>query len=133
MARENGIVIYSMYNEGKFLKDLLESWRIKLINTWLEKNVNINKLDDIVKKYNNTYHSTIKMKSFDVNSSKYIYSSKELSDKDPVPNWSGEVFMISSGKVKNTGPWTYVTSDPKVKKLFENFTKRNFKKQNKKI
>ena len=111
MARKNGIVI----------------------NTWLEKNVNINKLDDIVKKYNNTYHSTIKMKSFDVNSSKHIYSSKELSDKDPVPNWSGEVFMISSGKVKNTGPWTYVTSDPKVKKLFENFTKRNFKKQNKKI
>ena len=30
--------------------------------TLISKNVYINKLDDIVKKYNNTYHSTIKMK-----------------------------------------------------------------------
>ena len=31
----------------------------------------INKLDDIVNKYNNTYHSTIKMKRFDLKSSTY--------------------------------------------------------------
>ena len=30
------------------------------------KKVYIDKLDDIVNKYNNTYHSTIKMKPFDV-------------------------------------------------------------------
>ena len=36
------------------------------------KNVCIDKLDDIVNKYNNTYHSTIKMKPADVNSSIYI-------------------------------------------------------------
>ena len=36
------------------------------------KNVYIDKLADIVKKYNNTYHSTIKMKPADVNSSMYI-------------------------------------------------------------
>ena len=36
------------------------------------KNVNIDKLDDIVNKYNNTYHSTIRMKSIDVQSSTYI-------------------------------------------------------------
>ena len=30
------------------------------------KNVNIDRLDDIVNKYNNTYHSTIRMKSIDV-------------------------------------------------------------------
>ena len=38
------------------------------------KNVCIDKLDDIVNKYNNTYHSTIKMKPADVNSSIYIDS-----------------------------------------------------------
>ena len=32
------------------------------------KNVYIDKLDDIVNKYNNTYHSTIKMKPVDVKS-----------------------------------------------------------------
>ena len=32
------------------------------------KNVCIDKLDDIVNKFNNTYHSTIEMKPFDVKS-----------------------------------------------------------------
>ena len=32
----------------------------------------------IVNKYNNTYHSTIKMKTVDVKSNTYIDSSKEL-------------------------------------------------------
>ena len=36
----------------------------------------IDKSDDIVNKYNNTYHRTIKMKSVDVKTNKYI-------DKDP--------------------------------------------------
>ena len=34
--------------------------------TSVPKNVYIDKLDDIVNKYNNTYHRTIKMKSVDV-------------------------------------------------------------------
>ena len=42
------------------------------------KNVYVDKLDDIVNKYNNTYHSTIKMKPVDVKSSTYIDSSKEI-------------------------------------------------------
>ena len=37
----------------------------------------INKLDDIVNKYKNKYHRTIKMKSVDVKSSTYIDSSKD--------------------------------------------------------
>ena len=36
------------------------------------------KLNDIVDKYNNTYHRTIKMKPADVKSSTYIDSSKEI-------------------------------------------------------
>ena len=42
--------------------------------TLVVENVYINKLDDIVNKYNNTYYRTIKMKSVDVNSSTYIQS-----------------------------------------------------------
>ena len=43
--------------------------------TSVSKNVYVNKLDDIVNKYNNTYLSTIKMNAFDVNS--YIDLNKE--------------------------------------------------------
>ena len=37
----------------------------------------------LVNKYNNTYHSTIKMKPADVNSSTYIYFDKENNKEDP--------------------------------------------------
>ena len=38
----------------------------------------IDKLDDILNKYNNTYHSTIEMKTVDIKSSTYNDSSKEI-------------------------------------------------------
>ena len=50
--------------------------------TSVSKNVYIDKLDDIVNKYNNTYHSTIKMKPVDVKSKIYIDPSKKINDKD---------------------------------------------------
>ena len=83
----------------------------------------IHKLNGIVNKHNNTYHSTVKMKADDVKSITYIDSSKEINDKDLnfkvgdgvkiskyknifakdyVPNWSEEVFIIK--KVKNIVP-----------------------------
>ena len=53
----------------------------------------INKLDDIVNEYNNTYHRTIKMKPVDVKDNTFIgsmklhstelHSNKEVNDKDP--------------------------------------------------
>ena len=76
--------------------------------------VYIDKLDDAVNKYNNTY-SIIKLKPVDVKSNTYIYSSKEINDNNPkfkigdnlriskyknvfangyTPNWSEEVFVI---------------------------------------
>ena len=45
--------------------------------TSVSNNVYINKLNDIVDKYNNSYHSTIKMKPDDVNSDTYIDFSKK--------------------------------------------------------
>ena len=50
--------------------------------TSISKNVFIDKLDDIVNKYNNTYHRTIKTKPVDVKSNTYSDSSKEISNKD---------------------------------------------------
>ena len=40
--------------------------------TSISKNLYIDKLTDIAKEYNNTYHSTIKMKPINVKSSTYI-------------------------------------------------------------
>ena len=78
--------------------------------TSISKNVHIDKLDDIVEKYN-TYHRTIKMKPVDVKSSTYIltYISAKMEGpkfkvvdhvriskyqnifaKGYVPNWSEE-------------------------------------------
>ena len=41
------------------------------------------KLDNIVNKYNNAYHRTIKMKPVDFKNNTYIDSDKKVNDKDP--------------------------------------------------
>ena len=79
--------MYSTHNEGKYVIPerfirTLKNKTYKYI-TSVSKNVYIHNLDDIVNKYNNTYHSTIKMKPADVKSSTYIHSSKENNQKDP--------------------------------------------------
>ena len=65
--------------------------------TAISKNVYIDILDDIVNKYNNAYHSTIKMKPIDVKSNTYINSSKEMNDKDPKFK-IGDIVRISKYK-----------------------------------
>ena len=98
--------------------------------TSVSKNVYIDRLFDKVRKYNNIYHSTIKMKPVDVKSNTHIDSSKENNNKDAtikiadyviiskyrniftngyVPNWSEEAFVIK--KLKNTITWRYVIND----------------------
>ena len=77
--------MYSMDNEGKFVavERFIKILRNKIYKymTSISKNVHIDELDDIVNRYNNTYHSTIKMKPFEVKSSTYIGSSKEINNK----------------------------------------------------
>ena len=51
--------------------------------TSASKNVYINKLDNIVGEYNNTYHRIIKLKPIDVKNNTYIDFKKEVNDKDP--------------------------------------------------
>ena len=43
----------------------------------------IDRLDDIVNEFNNTYHRTIKMKPIDVKDNTYININKEVNEKDP--------------------------------------------------
>ena len=69
---KNDIEMYSTHNEGKsvvaeiFIRTLKD--KIYKYPTSVSKNGYINKLDDIVKKYNNTYHRTIKIKPVNVKS-----------------------------------------------------------------
>ena len=69
---KNDIEMYSTNNEGKsivaerFIRTLKN--KIYKYMILISKNVYIDKLDDIVNKYNNAYHSTIKMKLADVKS-----------------------------------------------------------------
>ena len=69
--------------------------------TSISKNVCIDKLDDIVNKYNNRYHSTIKIKPIDVKSRRYIYSSKEINDKDAKLRIVGKFYQKELPKKKN--------------------------------
>ena len=77
--------MYSTHIEGKsvtaerFIRTL--KTKIHKYITSASKNVYIDKLDDILNKYNNTYHSTIKMKPIDVKSSTYIHCSNENNGK----------------------------------------------------
>ena len=66
-------------------KDSLEPWKTKIYKyiTSVSKNVYIDKLDDIVNKYQNIYHSTIKMKPANIKWNTYLDSSKEINNKNP--------------------------------------------------
>ena len=67
---KNAIEMYSAHNEEKFViaERFLRTVKNKIYKnmTSVSKNVYIDKLDDIVNKYNNINHSTIKMKPVDV-------------------------------------------------------------------
>ena len=64
---DNDIIMYSTYNEGKSVvaERFIRTLKNKLYKhmTSIGKNVYYGVLDDIVNEYNNTKHSTIKMKS----------------------------------------------------------------------
>ena len=149
--RDNDIVMYSTHNEGKsvvaerFIRTL--KGKIYKYVTSISKNVYIDKLDDIMDKYNNTYHTTIKIKPIDVKDNTYINTSKEINNKDPkfkigdnvriskyknifakgyMPNWSEEVFVIK--KVKNTVSWTYVINDLNSEEITGTFYEKELQK-----
>ena len=70
MAQKNDIEICSTHNEGKSViaETLNRTLKNKIYKHMISvsKNVYIDKLDDIVNKYNNTNHTTIKIKPVDI-------------------------------------------------------------------
>ena len=147
--------MYSTFNEGKsvvterFIKTLKN--KIYKYMTTIAKNVYIDDLDDIVDKYNNTVHSSIKMKPKDVTDESFIEYSKENNEKDPkskvgdnvriskyknifakgyTPNWSEEVFVVN--KVQNTVPWTYLINDLNGEEIKGSFYEKELQKTNQK-
>ena len=131
--------MYSTYNEGKSVvaERFIKTIRNKFFKnmTAISKNVYFDVLDDIVEKYNNAVHRTIKTKPMDVTDDSYSeykkdVNKKDFNKKDPkfkvgdhvrtskyknifakgyTPNWSEEVFVVS--KIKNTIPWTCAFND----------------------
>ena len=149
--QDNDIVMYSTHNEvqsvvaERFIRTLKS--KIYKHMTSISKNVYIDKLDDTVDEYNNTYHTTIKMKPMDVKDNIYINTNKEINNKDPkfkvgdrariskyknifakgyTPNWSEEVFVIK--KVKDTVPWTYVINVLNGEEITGTFYKEELQK-----
>ena len=153
--KDNDVEMYSTNNEGKsviaerFIRTLKN--KIYKYMTSISKNVCIDKLDDIVKKYNNTYHTSIKMKPVDIKDNTYIGFKKEVNDKNHkfrvgdhvrilkyknifvkgyMPNWSEEIFIIK--KIKNTVPWTKVLNDLSGKEIIGTFDENELQKTNQK-
>ena len=134
------------------LKDLLEM-KNKIFKhmTDISKNIYSDVLDDIVDKYNNTVHRTIKMKPIDVTGDSYAEYNEDFNKKDPkfkvgdhvriskyknifakgyTPNWSEKVFVIN--KIKNTVSWTYVISDLNGEEITRSFYEKELQKTSQK-
>ena len=147
--------MYSIHNEEKSViaERFIRTLKNKTFKhmTTISKNVYFDVLDDIVNKYNNTVHRTIKIKPIDFKDNTYVDSKKEVNDKDPkfkvgdyvriskykklfakgyTPNWSEEVFIVS--KIKNTVPWAYVINDLNGEEITWTFYEKELQKTNQK-
>ena len=145
--QDNDIVMYSTNNEGKpvvaerFIRTLKR--KIYKYMTSVSKNVYIDKLNAIVNKYKNTYHTAIKMKPINVKDNTYINANKETNYKDPKFK-VGDYVRISKYKnifakgymlnwiVKNTVPWTYVINDLNGEEITGTFYENELQKTNQK-
>ena len=117
--------------------------------TAISKNIYFDALDDIVNKYNNTVHITIKMKPIDVKSDSFAEYNENSNKKNPKfkvgnhvriskcknifakgcsPNWSEEIFIVS--EIKNTVPQTYVINDLNGEEITGSFYKKELLKTN---
>ena len=78
--------MYSTYNEGKpvVAERFIRTLKNKIFKpmTAVPKNVYFDVLDDIVNKYNNTFHRTIKTKPIDVTDDSYSEYNKDFNKKN---------------------------------------------------
>ena len=151
----NNIELFSTYNEGKYVvaERFIGTLKNKIFKhmTAISKNVYFDVVDDIVNKYNNTVHRTIKMKPIDVTDDSYAEHNEDFDKKDPkfkvgdnvriskyknifskgyTLNWSEEVFAIN--KLKNTVPWTYVINDLNDEEITGSFYEKELQKTSQK-
>ena len=119
--------------------------------TAISKNNYFDVLDNIVNKYNNTVHRTIKMKPIDVTNNSFVEYNEDSNKRNPkfkvgdhvriskyknifakgyAPNWSEEVFIIN--KIKNTVPWTYAISYLNGEEITESFYEKELQNTNQK-
>ena len=77
--------MYSIYNQGKSVvaERFIRTLKSKIFKrmTAISKNVYFDVLDDIVKKYNNTVHRTIKPKPIEVTDDSYAEYNEDLKKK----------------------------------------------------
>ena len=148
---DNDIIMYSTYNEGKSVvaERFVRTLKSKLYKhmTAIGKNVYYDVSDDVVNKYNNTKHSTIKMKPIDVgNNNKRVYihehnkidskfkvddrvrisKFKNIFAKGHTPNWNSEIFIVD--KVHDTVPYTYNLKDLNDEEILGSFYDRELQK-----
>ena len=81
-------MVYKFFDKKSFSSHILGGLGILGIliykyRTSISKKLSIDKLDETVNKYNNTHHSTIKMKSVDLKTSTYFDFHKENNKEDP--------------------------------------------------
>ena len=126
--------MYSKYNEEKSVvaERFVRTLKNKIFKymTAISKSVYFDVLNDIVNKYNNAVHRTIKIKPIDVTDDSYAEYNEDSNKKNPkfkfddyvrilkyknifakgyTPNQSEEVFVINN--IKNIVPWAYVIND----------------------
>ena len=147
---DNDINMYSTYHEGKsvvaerFIRTLKNKLYKHMAATG--KNVYYDVLDDVVNKYNNTKHSTIKMKPIDVKNNKRAYIDehnekdskfkvgdrvrmsryKNIFAKGYAPNWSSEIFIVD--KINDTVPYTYNLKDLNDEEIIGSFYDKELQK-----
>ena len=146
----NDIIMYSTFNEGKSVvaERFIRTLKNKLYKhmTATGKNVYYDVLDDIVNKYNNTKHKSIKMKPKDVKNDNRVYIDehnkksarynvgdrvriskfKNIFAKGYTPNWSREIFIIN--KINDTVPYTYNLKDLNGEEIIGTFYDRELQK-----
>ena len=147
---DNDIIMYSTYNKGKSVvaERFIRTLKNKLYKhmTATGENVYYDVLDDVVNKYNNTKHSTIKMKSIDVKNNKRVYihehnekdnrfkvgdrvrisKFKNIFAKGYTPNWNKEIFIVD--KINDTVPYTYNLKDLNDEEIMGSFYDRELQK-----
>ncbi|KAJ8915328.1 hypothetical protein NQ315_008212 [Exocentrus adspersus] len=138
---------------NKDFQDLITKFRINHYSTFSTKKASVVERD-IVTKYNNTTHKTIRLKPNQVNNRNakrilqttysYLKTSdpkrlkfkvgdhvriskyRELFSKGYTPNWSNEVFSVI--KVKNTNPRTYLLKDENEEPILGGFYSEELQK-----